>query len=106
MLKALLIAEQKAHIDSYPGNSPTCLVEVLGAPLLARIAEHLESAGATEIVVVTDIEEAQLRRMQGVKFIHAKTEDIWRTAERAFEEFEAAGVRGVIIANGSQYAEV
>ena len=106
MLKALLIAAQNSRVTSYPGKTPACLVEVLGAPVLSRIAEQLTTAGVNEIVVVTDIAEAQLRRVQGVKIVAAKTEEIWRVAERTFEEFEAIGVRGVIIADANQYFEI
>jgi hypothetical protein len=106
MLKALLVAERNARIAGFPGPTPTALIEVLGAPLLARMTEQLERSGISEVVVVTDISSRTLPITPFVRYVHAPTQDLWKAAERAFEEFEAIGVRGVIVARADHYAEV
>lgn len=106
-IKALLIAEASARIRAYPAETPAACVHVLGKPLVARIAEHLERSGVSEVVVVTDIDERLLREVSGVRFVRPEHEEnIWRAAERTFEELESAGVKGVIVLRADHYAEI
>jgi len=104
-LKALLIADQDARVSAFPADRPTALIEVLGGSLLERIIEQLNTHDVSEVVVVTDI-DARLPQMQGVRYVGAGEHDVWRTAERVFEDFEAVGVQGVIVARVNQYAEI
>jgi hypothetical protein len=104
-LKALIIAERNARIPSYPGETPTACVEILGAPLLARIVQHLERCDVSETVVVTDIEESRLA-ISRVRFVRCATPELWRSAGRTFGDLESAGVHGVIVLRADHYAEV
>lgn len=104
-LKALIIAERSARIPTYPGETPTACVEILGAPLLARVVQHLERCDVREIVVVTDIEESRLTA-RGARFVRCATQELWRCAERTFEDLESAEVHGVIVSRADHYAEV
>jgi carbonic anhydrase/acetyltransferase-like protein (isoleucine patch superfamily) len=106
MLKALLVAERNARVTGFPGPIPTSLIEVLGAPLLARLTEQLERSGIGEIVVVTDINLRSLPTAPNLRYVYSATEDLWKAAERTFEEFEAVGVRGVVVTRADHYAEV
>jgi len=108
-MKALIIAERAARIAGFPGDTPAACVELLGAPLLARIAQHLHRCGITETVVVTDIELDDVKRGTdgtNVRFVVASSEQLWRSAERAFEDMESAGVRGVAVLRADCYAEI
>jgi hypothetical protein len=104
-LKALIIAERNARIPSYPGETSAACVEILGAPLLARILQHLERCNVSETIVVTDIEESRIAA-NGVRFIRCTTQELWRCAGRTFEDLESAGVHGVIVLRADHYAEV
>jgi NDP-sugar pyrophosphorylase family protein len=109
-MKALIIAESAARISGFPGETPAACVEILGATLLSRIVSHLDRCGVAEIAVVTDIEPRQVKRgVSGdprVRFVHASTAQLWRSSERAFEDMESAGVRGVAVLRADCYAEV
>jgi hypothetical protein len=104
-LKALLIADKDARVPAFPSDTPTALIEVLGASLLQRIIDQLKRQDVSEVVVVTDI-DAQMPHIEGVRYVRAGEHDVWRTAERAFEDFEAVGVHGVIVARADHYAEI
>ena len=104
-LKALLIADKDARVPAFPADTPVALIEVLGGSLLERIIGQLNRHGVSEVVVVTDI-EARMPRMQGVRYVSAREHDVWRTAERAFEDLEAVGVHGVIVARANHYTEI
>lgn len=115
-MKALVIAERAARITGFPGETPSACVEILGATLLARIVRHLDRSGFAEIVVVSDIEPKQVKRGVAigsgvapgskVRFVHSSTGQLWRSSERAFEDMESAGVRGVAVLRADCYAEV
>jgi carbonic anhydrase/acetyltransferase-like protein (isoleucine patch superfamily) len=109
-MKALIIAERAAHITGFPGDTPVACVEVLGGTLLARILRHLVRSGFAEIVVVSDIEPKLVKRgvtSDGkVRFVHTSTAQLWRSSERAFEDMESAGVRGVAVMRADHYAEI
>lgn len=109
-IKALIVAERAARIAGFPGDTPTACVEVLGASLLARIVHHLDRSGVQETVVVTDIDERKIKRglreNVSVRFVHANPAQLWRAAERAFEDMESASVRGVAVLRPDCYAEV
>lgn len=105
-LKALLLAAREARITDYPNGTPAALVEILGAPLLKRIAEQLERCGIHDITVVTDLEDKRLERVTGVRLVKAATEELARVAERTFEDMESASTQGVVMLRADHYAEV
>ena len=109
-MKALIIAEQASRISGFPGETPAACVEILGASLLARIVAHLERSGFKEAVIVTDIEAKQAQRglngRSNIRFVHTDTAHLWRASERAFEDMESAGVRGVAVLRADCYAEI
>ena len=109
-IKALIIAERAARIAGSPGQTPNACIEVLGATLLARIVKHLGRAGVEETVVVTDIDAKHVKRglndEAGLRFVHAETAQLWRTAGRTFEDMESAGVHGVAVLRADCYAEI
>ena len=109
-MKALIIAEQAARIPGFPGETPAACVEILGASLLARIVAHLDRSGFQETVIVTDIDAKQVQRglkdHSNVRFVQADSAHLWRASERAFEDMESAGVRGVAVLRADCYAEI
>jgi NDP-sugar pyrophosphorylase family protein len=109
-MKALVVAERAARLTGFPGDTPLACVEVLGGTLLARIVRHLGRSGFAEIVVVSDIEPKLVKRGVpsdgSIRFVHTSTAQLWRSSERAFEDMESAGVRGVAVLRADHYAEI
>jgi hypothetical protein len=104
-LKALIIAERDALITSYPGETPTACVEILGASLVARLVQHFQRCDVRETVVVTDIEESRFAA-SNLRVVRCSTPELWRSAERSFEDLEGVGVHGVIVVRADHYAEI
>jgi NDP-sugar pyrophosphorylase family protein len=87
-VKAILVLENNNALSGVTGPVPTVLVEVLGKSTLQRTIDALNSAGADEVVVLSDSDAAspEMRDLSvsNGRIVKSATEDLWRTAETIF----------------------
>jgi NDP-sugar pyrophosphorylase family protein len=87
-LKAILVLENNNALSGVTGPIPTVLVEVLGKSTLQRTIDALISAGADEVVVLSDSDSAspEMRDLSvsNASIVKSATENLWRTAETIF----------------------
>ncbi|MCU1311842.1 MAG: putative mannose-phosphate guanyltransferase [Candidatus Angelobacter sp.] len=87
-VKAILVLENNSALSGVTGPVPTVLVEVLGKSTLQRTIDALITAGADEVVVLSDSDSAspEMRDLSvsSAKIVKGATENLWRTAETIF----------------------
>ncbi len=91
------------------GGVPIASLDVLGAPVFLRVAEHLGRAGLNSVTVVADLpaEASNLfDRPADVKQIAASGPQQWRTAENVFSELVQSGADAVLVFRVGPYIEL
>ena len=116
-VKAILITGvQQPGVQSGGGapefvaGAPIATLDVLGSPLVVRVAEQLLAGGVSSVAIVSDADAscpAALRRdaaRANVRFISAGGAQLWRECESIFQEFTDAEL--VIVWRMGAYAEL
>jgi carbonic anhydrase/acetyltransferase-like protein (isoleucine patch superfamily) len=113
----LLVGVQQPGIDSsgvapeFVTGSPIASVDVLGKPVLVRIADNLLGGGVTKLAVIADSATpgaAAIRQSldRSVAFTCASGANLWRACENMFQDFTQAGAELVIVWRVGAYAEI
>ncbi len=113
-VKALILLDETAttaHLgsDGAADELPLLLIDVLGRPVLHRLADRLPQFAISEVGVVTNLnsQSAALRKtMPDVKWTSVSGPAIWRAAENKFSEFAQAGAELVIVIRPGAFAEL
>jgi hypothetical protein len=87
-VRAVLIVENGGALSGVTGTVPTVLVDVLGRSTLQRTIDSLISAGAEEVIILSDSDSAspEIRDLNvaNARVIKSGAENVWRTAETLF----------------------
>src|SRR5579872_3048092 len=114
-VRAILIAgggsEAQSGAESFAGY-PLALLDVLGKPVVTRLAERLMQFGIERCSIVVDskVMPPPLRRNADSKHLNWKLsrggEDFWRTCEQTFSEFAHDGAELVLVQRVGPYLEL
>lgn len=95
---------------------PVALLDVLGKPMVQRVAERLRRQGVDEIAVIAAnvpgafaadaLASARAQAPAGVKWHVTAPDDVWRAAEQTFSEFAQDGAEVVLALRLGPYAEL
>jgi carbonic anhydrase/acetyltransferase-like protein (isoleucine patch superfamily) len=90
---------------------PIAACDVLGQPLVHRVAEQLLRSGVSAVTILADSRAnvpatARQNLPRGVTFALGESPDVWRDAERVFEELTDAGAELVLVWRLGAYAEL
>lgn len=103
-------AEDATSVAGEFAGIPLTLVDVLGKSVLARTLERLQSAGATQCVVITNEKETthlqSVQTMKGVEVVRTDASEVWGTAEDKFNSFSFAPSDMVVLIRLDGYYEV
>lgn len=99
VVKALLLIEQEDTL-------PLPQLDVLGAPLCARMTDALQAAGVSEITVVTAFSQGDAPLFAGkVKFVKSSAEALEDEARQAYATL-AEGADAVLLGRLNRYCEL
>ena len=104
-------ASADATSDAVTGNVPLAAVDVLGAPLVSRVAERLVAYGASSVFVVGDSGPRPLVSMCGglpseVTCVTAPCATIWRACEGVFVDAVQDGAEVLLVMRLGPYLEL
>ena len=90
---------------------PIATLDVLGRPLVHRVAQHLLASGVSRVAIIANSDASIPAGMrQGLpteaQLIVADAEHVWREGERIFEELSDSGAELVIVWRLGAYAEI
>ena len=116
-VKALILLDEAAATTAHLGSDgaadefPLLLIDVLGRPVLHRLADRLLQFAISEVGVVTNLNSQsaglQRRTMRpDLKWTSVSGAAIWRAAENKFSEFAQAGAELVIVIRTGAFAEL
>lgn len=93
------------------GGVPAGLLDVLGLPLVHRVAERLKRFGVEQIAVISDTVPAANRYVREAQrpdltWKAASGNELWRTAAHTFSEFAHGGADVVLVLRVGAYVEV
>lgn len=93
------------------GGVPAGLLDVLGQPLVQRVADRLKRYGVEQIAVISDTVAAAQRYVREAQrpdllWTNASGNELWRTAANTFSEFASAGAEIVLVVRLGAYAEI
>jgi NDP-sugar pyrophosphorylase family protein len=94
-----------------PEGVPLPLLDVLGRPLLARVADQLKAFGVTHRAAVADVGPSAARFVtpalrQNLTWLPAPGAALWRTAQDVFSKFAHNGADLVLVLRLSTYYEL
>ncbi|MFB3916831.1 MAG: hypothetical protein ACE14M_08880 [Terriglobales bacterium] len=102
-------------VGSDPAESiagiPIALLEVLGRPVLQRVAERLRGCGITSITAAGDggaqAARVALRAMRSpVEWVQTPGQPPWRAAQRVFSQYVQAGAELVLLVRLGAFTEI
>src|SRR5689334_19974374 len=95
------------HLESFAGQ-PLAVMDVLGKPVIARIAERLQRYGITQFSTVCDQATANLLdgRLRRELNVVVEQHGLWRSAENVFTEYVQQGAELVLVVRVGPYAEI
>jgi NDP-sugar pyrophosphorylase family protein len=93
------------------GGVPAGLLDVLGEPLVQRMADRLMRQGVDQIAVISDTVSAAQRYVRqaqrpDLRWQSASGNELWRAAAHTFSEFAHAGADIVLVVRLGAYAEI
>lgn len=92
-------------------GAPIAALDVLGKPLVHRVAEQLLAGGISNVAVIADGDAntpatARQNLPAGVNFTVAEGGQLWRDCERVFEEVSDGGAELVIVWRMGSYVDL
>jgi NDP-sugar pyrophosphorylase family protein len=92
------------------GGMPLAFADVLGRPMLYRIADRLAKSGIQPVAVISESvvnswPTATRGETPSVQWTQATAPNLWRAAEHAFTEFAQSGADAVLVWRVGVYAE-
>lgn len=89
-------------------GSPYALADVLGKPLVFRVIDRLKQQNVQKITVVTDAvcELWPTGTATNGNWTAATSEQLWKSAEQAFNDFAEDGADFVLVVNLGPYTEI
>jgi NDP-sugar pyrophosphorylase family protein len=93
------------------GGVPAGLLDVLGQPLVHRVADRLKRYGVEQIAVISDTVAAAQRYVREAQradlaWRSESGNELWRAAAHTFAEFAHAGAEIVLVVRLGAYAEI
>ena len=112
-VKAILLVgvdDPTAPGTGHIGSVPIALLDVLGAPVLHRVADRCLRFGIDDITVVSDLPPAALpfarqAMRRDLKWVTGTEKSGWRVCEDVFSDYAQAGADLVIVRRVGPYAE-
>jgi hypothetical protein len=108
-VRAILIIENNSSLSGVTGPVPTVLVDVLGKSTLQRTIDSFISAGAEEVLVLSDSDSAspEMRDLSvtNARIVKSGADNVWRTAETLFVQC-AESASNVFLIRLSAYMEL
>jgi NDP-sugar pyrophosphorylase family protein len=105
-VRAVLIVGGTENGSERFADTPIALSDVLGASVVERVLDSLESQGVASAAVVGDFSQLSPARRNNVTCLHADSSSLWRSAETAFNEQAQAGADAVIVIRLGSYTEL
>jgi NDP-sugar pyrophosphorylase family protein len=92
------------------GGMPLAFADVLGRPVLYRIADRLAASGVQAVAIISESAAnswptAMRGETPGAQWTQASAENLWRSAEHVFTEFAQGGADAVLVWRVGAYAE-
>jgi NDP-sugar pyrophosphorylase family protein len=114
-VKAILIVappaeDRQGSSAELVGGMPLAFADVLGRPMLYRIADRLAKNGIQPIAVISESAmnswpTAMPGEAGGVQWTQASAANLWKAAEHVFTEFVQTGADAVLVWRVGAYAE-
>ena len=113
-VKAVLLLgvqqENEPHTAESIAGVPIALLPILGRPIVQRVVDNLRLGGVEDIHVISDARASSLSlehhaQSEGVTWLRAPGEKIWKAAEDCISNFAQAGSELVILIRLGAYLE-
>jgi NDP-sugar pyrophosphorylase family protein len=107
----LLVGGASAGAEQFAGH-PIAALDVLGRPLIERIAERMTRSGIDAVSVVCESEACQslveraVRRDAKLRLHELTSEGIWRACEQIFCDYAEAGAEIILVQRIGAYLEI
>ncbi|MFB3813605.1 MAG: hypothetical protein ACE14L_05790 [Terriglobales bacterium] len=106
----LLLGPVNANGAESLGGVPIALLDVLGRPVVGRVADRLAHFGVSAITVIGDVgadsSRFVFRAMQGLRWLPSPGPALWRTAQQTFSEYAQDGADLVLVLRLGPYLEL
>ncbi len=110
-VKAILLVGGHAADAEQIAGTPIALLDVLGEPVLQRVMERLSRLGVTATTVVSEIEDSPAlgvrnRLRPDIHWITSGAGELWRAAEKQFNEYAQHGAELVLLVRVGPYLDI
>lgn len=107
-LRALILVGGTEAAGDRFADTPLALTDVLGCPAIHHLVADLQRQNVSEVVVVSEfpaVASSCRRATDAPKWILAPSDQLWRSAENAFNELVQNGAEEVLVLRMGAYVE-